>query len=266
MAIEYSIIRSHLLDHIRRGISDPHAQLSLGSLRRFFDSKGISLDSDVNDWRLVQQVIHEFYIEGIILPGPKIRQNIVSQSGFLAFPFYHVTEYGEKVLENTEYQPHDSDGYLQKLKAQITSIDPVIIHYLEECLSCFRQNLLLSAAVTLGCAAEKAVLLLTEVFGDTLDGDDKVAFQKETNTFIISRKYRALWSRLEPMAKDLPDNLGDHLGNILDRTFDIIRTTRNDAGHPSGNTIEKETVHANLLLFPIFCKRIYKLTEHFSGT
>jgi hypothetical protein len=54
------------------------------------------------------------------------------------------------------------------------------------------------------------------------------------------------------------------LRNIIDSTFDIIRTTRNDAGHPSGNIIEKETVHANLLLFPIFCRRIYGLIQQFS--
>ena len=265
MATDYSILRSHLLDFIRRGIGDRHAQISLDSLRSFFNSKNITLDTDVNDWRSVQQIIHEFYIEGIIVPGPKIQPNIISQSHLLTFPFYHVTEYGEKVLENTEYQPHDTDGYLQKIRAEIPTIDSVIIRYLEECLSCFRRNLLLSAAVMLGCASEKAVLLLIDSFSCTLLEANKTAFEKETSTFIISRKYNALWSRLEPMAKELPDNLGDHLGNIIDRTFDIIRTTRNEAGHPSGNAIEKETVHANLLLFPIFCKRIYKLINHFSG-
>jgi hypothetical protein len=264
MPTDYSILRTHLLDFIRRNNTDPHAQFSLESLRPFFESKGIILDSDGEDWRTIQQIIHEFYIEGIIIPGPRIRPDIISQSHFLIFPFYHITEYGEKVLENTEYQPHDPSGYLKKIRTEISTLDPVIIRYLEECLNCFRHNLLLSAAVMLGCASEKAVLLLIESFGNTL-GEDKSAFEKETNTFIISRKYNALWSRLEPMAKSLPDGLGDQLGNIIDRTFDIIRNTRNEAGHPSGNTIEKETIHANLLLFPIFCKRIYKLINHFSG-
>ena len=265
MATEYSILRSHLINYIRCNMTDQNAQLLDGSLRSFYLDKGINLDEDPNDLCMIQQVIHELYIEGIINPGQKMRPR-THGGNYLSFPFFHVTLYGEQVLENTEYQPYDPDGYLQKLQTEIPTIDPVIIRYMEECLNCFRRNLLLSAAVTLGCAAEKAILLLTEIFGATLEGDDKVAFQKETNTFIITRKYRALWSRLEPMAKDLPDNLGDHLGNILDRTFDIIRTTRNDAGHPSGNTIKKETVHANLLLFPIFCKRIYELIEHFSGT
>ena len=265
MATEYSILRSHLLDYIRRGITDQHAQLKPASLRSFFVSKEVNLDDDANDWCMIQQIIHELYVEGIINPGQKMHPRITSTSHFLEFPLFHVTTYGEKVLESTEYQPYDPDGYLQKIKTEIPIIDPVIIRYLEECLRCFRRNLLLSAAVTLGCASEKAILLLIEAFGPTLDGDDKTAFEKEANTFIISRKYRALWSRLEPIAKDLPDNLGDHLGNVLDRTFDIIRTTRNEAGHPAGNTLEKETIHANLLLFPIFCKRIYKLINHFSG-
>lgn len=266
MPTAYSILRSHLLDYIKRGATDQHAQISMGSIRHFLETKQINPEEDVSNWCTIQQILHEFYIEGLINPGQKVQPNTVSMSGFFQFPFFHLTSYGQRVLENTEYQPYDPDGYLRKIQAEITGIDPVIIRYLEECLACFRRNLLLSAAVMLGCAAEKAIIQLVEVFGVTLQNEDKVVFEKDTSTFIISRKYNALWSRLEPMAKTLPDNLGDHLGNILDRIFDIIRTTRNEAGHPSGNPIEKETVHANLLLFPIFCKRIYKLIEHFDET
>ena len=117
----------------------------------------------------------------------------------------------------------------------------------------------------LGCASEKAILLLIEAFILTLKGDDKTAFEKETNTFIISRKYKALWSRLKPIAASLPDNLGCNLESLIHNPFDIIRSARNDAGHPSGNPIEKGTVRAYLILFPIFCGRIYKLINHFSG-
>ena len=264
MPTDYSILRNHLLDCIRTCSTDGQPQFSLGSLRSFFASNGVTLDSDGEDWRTVQQIIHEFYIEGIIIPGPRISPGTMSLTGFLLFPSYHITKYGEQVVRDTEYQPYDPLGYLQKMRAEIPTLELVIVRYLEECLTCFRRNLLLSAAVMLGCASEKAVLLLIDSFGRTLQ-QDKADFERETNTFIISRKYSALWSRLEPMAKSLPNNLGEQLGNILDRTFDIIRTTRNEAGHPSGNAVEKETVHANLLLFPIFCKRIYKLINHFSG-
>jgi hypothetical protein len=55
------------------------------------------------------------------------------------------------------------------------------------------------------------------------------------------------------------------LGTILERVFYLIRTARNDAGHPTGRKIEKEVIHANLLLFPSYCKRVYGLIEYFSS-
>jgi hypothetical protein len=256
MPTEYGVLRGKMLSLVQS-----EGQFSLPALILAFNRDGIVLDED--DLMTVEQIIHEFYFEGIIVPGVKPRTNVSMQSGTLIFPHYHRTKYGDMVMRNTEYQPHDPDGYLTRIRTEILDIDNVIIRYLEESLSCYRKNLLLAAAVMLGCAAEKAILLLIDTFGNTLSCNNRAEFERETNTFIISRKYRALWMRLEPMARELPNNLGDNLRNVIDGIFDIIRTTRNEAGHPSGNIIEKEAVHANLLLFPIFCKRIYGLIQHF---
>lgn len=262
MATEYHIIRSHLIEYIKRSREGQFDVI--GTLKGYFADKSIELDEQ--DLRRVQQIIHEFYHEGIIIPGTKIRANTISQGGTLFFPHYQLTEYGEAVVDSEEYQPHDPEGYLSRLKLDIPEIDEVIIRYLEESLSCYRKNLLFAAAVMLGCAAEKAVLLLVQAYGVSLsDSEDKKKYEKETKSFIISQKWKALWKRLEPTSTLLPESLGEDLGTILERVFDIIRTTRNDAGHPTGKTIERETVHANLLLFPIFSKRVYGLIRHFSS-
>lgn len=262
MPTEYHIIRFYLIEYLRQ---HPENQFNIpGSLKGYFAGKGITLDEQ--DLKTVQQVIHEFYHEGILIPGPKINQNTIAQSGALKFPFYQLTEYGDKVVHATEYQPHDPDGYLNRIKTDIPEIDGVIIRYLEESLSCFRKNLLFAAAVMLGCAAEKAMLLLIQAFGDSRrDPEERQRYEKETKSFVIRRKWEALWKRLEPSSASLPKNLSEDLGTILERIFDIIRTTRNDAGHPTGRIIEKETVHANLLLFPIFCKRVQGLIRHLSS-
>jgi len=249
-----------MLDYIKR-VKEGDFDL-YGHLRPYF--QGLEIQLDDNDLRTVEQIIHEFYLEGILVPGAKPRANLISQGGTLVFPRYHLTEYGEKVVSTTEYQPHDPDGYLARIKTDIPEIDDVMIRYLEECLSCFRRNLLLAAAVMLGCAAEKAVLLLVQAFGDSLSGEEKAKYEKETKSFIISQKWKALWKRLEPLSGSLPSPLGDDLGTTLEPVYHVIRVTRNEAGHPTGKTIEKETVHANLLLFPIFCRRIYGLIQHFS--
>ena len=95
MATEYSILRSHLLEYIRRGISDRHAQFEVSSIRNFLESKGVNPDEDVNDWPTIQQIIHELYVEGIINPGGKMRPQMSGITSLLKFPFFHVTAYGE---------------------------------------------------------------------------------------------------------------------------------------------------------------------------
>ena len=70
---------------------------------------------------------------------------------------------------------------------------------------------------------------------------------------------------LEPLAKSLPADLGDDLHTILDRVFDLIRSTRNDAGHPTGKVIERESMRANFYLFPSYCRRVYALMDHFAA-
>ncbi|HXT57880.1 MAG TPA: hypothetical protein VN699_04565 [Pirellulales bacterium] len=139
-----------------------------------------------------------------------------------------------------------------------------VIRYVAEAVSCFKQRLLLASAVMLGCASEKAILELVDTFASAIhDQKNRERYQSEVDRKTISRKYDALWKRLEPVASHLPDDLGDDLKSILDGSFHLIRTTRNDAGHPAGKLIDRDTMRGNLLLFPAYCRRVYALIEHF---
>jgi hypothetical protein len=44
----------------------------------------------------------------------------------------------------------------------------------------------------------------------------------------------------------------------LSGTFELIRKTRNDAGHPTGRQISREEAHNLLLLFPQYCLVAYE--------
>jgi hypothetical protein len=212
---------------------------------------------------LARQVFHELYLELIILPGNNSTINTLS-GHLLEWPFYTVTEYGNSVLDNPDYQAHDPDGYLQKLKQQIPNIDPDIIRYLEESLRCYKHGLLLASAVMLGCAAEKAMLLLIEAFGNAItDTTAKGSYEQATRPWVISKKYEAFWSRLEPLAPNLPEPLRNDLHTVLDQIFGLIRRTRNAAGHPTGRTIERDTMYAHLIIFPTYLRRVYALISHF---
>ena len=256
MAVEYKELRAAMFDYLK---GRPKGQFDMtGSILRFYESRDITLGEE--DFETLQQIIHELYFEEIFILG-----NSTGGTGAWMLPYYRLTKYGQEVVNTTEYQPHDPEGYLSRIKSEIPNIDKVIVRYLEEGLSCFRRNLLLAAAVMIGCAAEKAMLLLIEEFGIAIaDLKKKAQYERETKSRLISRKYKALWKRLQSSSATLPDGLGDDLQVILDRVFDLIRTTRNDAGHPTGKTIERETIRANLILFPGYCRRVYELTEYFS--
>lgn len=258
MAIEYKNLRAVMLDYLKKH-SDGDFTLPNEDISQFFDNQGFQLEK--SDWMNLQQVIHELYHDRIIFLG----QRTGGDNQAWSFPWYRLTEYGKQVVNNPEYQPHDPTGYLSRIQADVPTIDPAIIRYLEEGINCYRNNLLLASAVMIGCSAEKAMLLLIDAFGNAIaDAEKKAKYGKEVKARMISRKYEALWKRLGPLAQQLPDGLGDDMHVILDRVFDLIRTTRNDAGHPTGKKIERETVHANLLLFPSYCKRVYGLIHHFS--
>lgn len=107
------------------------------------------------------------------------------------------------------------------------------------------------------------MLLLVDAFGNAIaDPATQAAYKKETANWMISRKYKALWKHLEPMASSLPRELGQDLHTILDRVFDLIRTTRNAAGHPTGQPVERDTIRANFILFPSYIRRVFGLIAY----
>lgn len=257
MALTYDEIRAAVLDYVRT-----HRRGQVVRELRFLDNAIPGKSPTEDDRETALQIFHELYLERIISTGNK-SSSMGDQ--ILSWPFYRVTQYGNDVLDTPEYQPHDPSGYLKLLQQQIPKVDAVIVRYLDESLACFRGNTLLASAVTLGCAAEKAMLLLVENFGNAIaDPAKRSDYEKDTKSWMISRKYNALWKRLEPLAKSLPTDLGDDLHTILDRVFDLIRSTRNDAGHPTGKAIEREAMRANFYLFPSYCRRVYALMDHFA--
>jgi hypothetical protein len=260
MPLSYDEIRSAVIEYVRTNASG-QVPLHLGVFASH-EARGYHVSDQ--DRETARHVFHELYLEKIIVSGASANS---LGNGLMSWPFYVLTDYGRRVLSNPEYQPHDASGYLALLKHQIPTINPDVIRYLDESLQCFQRGTLLASAVMLGCAAEKAALLLIDAFGDAIvDAGKKQQYEKETAFWMISRKYEALWKRLEPLASGLPKDLGEDLHTILDRIFDLIRSTRNAAGHPTGKSVERETMRANFILFPSYCRRVYGLIDYFGKT
>ena len=170
-------------------------------------------------------------------------------------------KYGKEKLKDHN-TPYDPDGYLNRLRFAISTIDPTIVTYITECLHAFRIGCLLSATITLGCAAEKAILLLVETYTDALLTGPKEKFRKATNGKMIRMQYAELNKAMENhLTPKLPSDVKDGLDTALTTVFNMFRSHRNDAGHPTGKALTREEVYALITAFPLYVKKAYELLD-----
>ena len=177
------------------------------------------------------------------------------------FPYIIVTEYGQKILSSGEILPYDPDGYLANLNNEISNLDPMIVMYVTESLQSFLRGLMFSSAVMLGVASERAMILLLETLTDAvIDPTKKKQLLRLQESYRIKKKFDRVKSELMAIKNKLPRKTYV-LESNLDGVFNLIRMTRNDAGHPSGKIIERDYAFVNLRLFPHYCRTVYELVD-----
>jgi len=114
----------------------------------------------------------------------------------------------------------------------------------------------------LGVAAEQVLLILVDQISSSLSTQQKQEkFTKETKGRHISTQYAHVLPRLKSPASPLPKELEEVLDQQLGGIFNLIRRTRNDAGHPTGKQLDRTESHALLELFPTYCATVYNLIE-----
>jgi len=178
------------------------------------------------------------------------------------FPFCRVSHVGKRILENQQvYFFHDVSTYESLIKTQIPSIDDTTMLYLKESMQAFRSGCILSSTVMLGIATEHTFLLLLE----KIDGNPKyqatyAAAQKERSILPKINKFRTI---LDKHLASLPSDLKEDLDTQFAGIQSVIRTFRNNSGHPTGKIIDREQAYVLLNLFIPYGKKMYQLIDHF---
>jgi hypothetical protein len=116
----------------------------------------------------------------------------------------------------------------------------------------------------LGVAAERAFLVMAETYSaSSMAGAPAMAKELATPR----RNYFTLWTefrkRIESVRQELPNGLADAL--TLDAIADLIRLTRNEAGHPTGRQIDEDTARVHLTVAPVYLRKMQQLAAHFAG-
>lgn len=202
--------------------------------------------------KLITSILWELVIQGILF--------VESPSSNT----YNITEYGLKVLAAEKPIPHDPEGYLEYLKKEVPNIDSVIYTYISEAVNAYNYRLYLSATTAIGCASEKAFLLLFEAYIGFLPSQkEQDALRSRTNGKQVKKQFEEFRKSFNGQKGRIENDLVDGIEIDLNSIFEMLRQNRNSTGHPTGKTIPKERVFASLQVFITYCKHIYKLIDFF---
>lgn len=207
----------------------------------------------------VREVVWELTFQGIVVPG-------VDSGSQAGFPWFKITDWGKHSLERGEYLPYDATLFIERLHNELPLVDKSILLYITEALKCFRFGAFIASAMMVGVAAEQMILLLKAAVSISLNSAEKKQKFEADARDTIKRIQNAIWKRLEPVREQMPDRLREAIGVELNAIFEIVRRTRNEAGHPTGRNIERHEAEALLLLFPTHLKTVYDVIEWLKKT
>ncbi|MGD0908564.1 MAG: DUF4145 domain-containing protein [Candidatus Acidiferrales bacterium] len=146
---------------------------------------------------------------------------------------------------------------MERIRKEIPTLDVVISLYLVESLKCFRNGTFVASAVMVGVAAEQMMLVLRKAVYDALDSPEKKKRFDNDAQWQVKRIYDTVWKKLDSVRERMPERLRESVGVELAGVFELVRRTRNQAGHPTGGSIQREEAEALLLLFPTYARTVY---------
>jgi hypothetical protein len=175
---------------------------------------------------------------------------------------WRLSETGIEVISGGVWEPRDPEGYLRRLRSHSPPVDIVAVDYVAEALRAFNARCYLATSVMLGVASERVIdgveRALVEAKGDSARKLRAALENPRTSQF---SRFTELRKQLEPLRDSLPEGLGDTL--TLDAVADLIRLTRNEAGHPTGVAVDEDTAYTHLQMAARYIQKMTSLEAFF---
>lgn len=208
-----------------------------------------------NDRERFLEVFWTLFREGVITLGLNDSNR--------EFPFFRVTEFGQRIVVHQQaYFFHDVSSYEALVRTEIPALDDTTVLYLKEAMQSFRTGCILASTVMLGVATEHTFLLLIERIGQS--AVHSATFSQVANERTILQKVNKFKNILDQQTRQLPPEVREDLDTHFAGILSIIRTFRNQSGHPTGKIVDREQAYVLLQLFIPYAKKMYQLMNHFA--
>ncbi|WP_166096796.1 hypothetical protein [Rhizobium flavescens] len=170
------------------------------------------------------------------------------------WPFFRLSHLGRtELLSRYPLRFHDAKSYLGHVEAQVPDLSSVAKGYLIEAINAFYADLPLSACVMLGVAAEAEFIRMVDAAAANSTHGSR--FHSAQKAEFIGTKATRFRSALETIRANLPKESTENL-EVLTAIQSIIRTARNDAGHPVAKAVNRQQVFVLLHLFVDMARQV----------
>ena len=235
---------------LKTGVAEVFASREIKPGQQHPSYQGASLRGQ--DAELVRDVFWDLFRQGFITLG----MNDDNEQ----WPWFRLSHFGEKALAaQSPYRFHDTNSFLGLVKNEVPDISADAVAYLDEAVAAFYTGCLLASCVMLGVAAEVEFLRLAESAAANPAHGSKFSAVAKQNA--IRQKIVKFHECLKPLTPGLPYAATEDLETNFQAIQSVLRIARNDAGHPTGATPQREQVFVYLQLFIPFARQLMRLRQ-----
>ena len=174
---------------------------------------------------------------------------------------WRLTDAGKQTARTGTWEPRDPSRFMARLRERVPGLAVEALSYFEEALRAFNARCYLASSVMLGVATEQVFGRLAAAFVAARPAETRRLQSFLSDNASHYRRFDEFRKRLEPLRGTVPEGLADAI--TLDAVADLLRVTRNAAGHPTGQRVDQETAYAHLVMAAMLLAKMTELAEHF---
>ena len=255
--LDAETLRALALDSLRRESKTQWVTFALSVTSRAREQRLLGPTDDLSpaEEDTLQAIVWALITQGVLVPGPS------GGSSGQGWPFFRVTPFGLEALKAPGAPPpHDPDGFLRRLKAEVPGVAANADYdlYVGEALNCFVAGNHLATVLLVGVAAELAAVELADAMIHWIPAKEAEAIAKLEN-WKVAERFEEMRKRLVVRRPKLPKSYAEDFDVQLLGIAAVLRRSRNEAGHPTGRAYSRAEAFNVLQMLPFYLKFLHGL-------